>query len=550
MDDENLAQADEALYENGNLVDNEPFYENFAAIQNDLRRQDEQIQINTSFQLINRKDPIERIQTEPFHLNEPSHTVGNSDCRSRSRSSSSDQSTTCSVSSERSVQQAHTNITKQYFQNWYCDRYLRAAPPTQYNPINHFYKKAAQKLDNYPTSTVSQPSVNTMNIVNETVDEESFENRISRMYGFDDADSASSASSRHSSVERGTSPIFSERSITPRDFKPVQQLKPKQITIREYFSRNDLQSLTVNGSIGSPSQRNLEENCCYGQVLRDHPDVLRDPDPEIIRRSNPDDIIYNRNVTIRYLCPPTPPPPGPLIIREILRPCDRSPSPLVIEHDQPEPPTPPPLILREIPPTPPPPGPETKIITKVVARAPPPPQRLFVEHMPALPPKPQSIIIEKWLPYKPQPPRAVIYERVVDSNIQSEFQPADKPVVHRRRGSRSTSRAPIPVHIERHKSFDCIERERPISTFDEFARSTQQELECLQQRSRKQIHAQQQWLANQQQHMNMCALLPLVTPPLVINHAPVTKTANLYTYNENFQQPFFCAQPYMYPSFM
>ena len=47
MDDENLAQADEALYENSNLVDNEPFYENFAAIQNDLRRQDEQIQMNT-----------------------------------------------------------------------------------------------------------------------------------------------------------------------------------------------------------------------------------------------------------------------------------------------------------------------------------------------------------------------------------------------------------------------------------------------------------------------------------------------------------------------
>jgi hypothetical protein len=47
VDDEDLAEASEVLYENANMLDNEPIYKNFAAIQNDRRRQDEQSQLNT-----------------------------------------------------------------------------------------------------------------------------------------------------------------------------------------------------------------------------------------------------------------------------------------------------------------------------------------------------------------------------------------------------------------------------------------------------------------------------------------------------------------------
>ena len=45
--DENLAETDEVSYENAGMIDNEPFYRNFAAIQNDLRHYDNQKQLNT-----------------------------------------------------------------------------------------------------------------------------------------------------------------------------------------------------------------------------------------------------------------------------------------------------------------------------------------------------------------------------------------------------------------------------------------------------------------------------------------------------------------------
>jgi len=41
-----------------------------------------------------------------------------------------------------------------------------------------------------------------------------------------------------------------------------------------------------------------------------------DPDPEIIYRDNPNKLVYVQKVGVRYLKPPTPPPPGPIIIRE------------------------------------------------------------------------------------------------------------------------------------------------------------------------------------------------------------------------------------------
>lgn len=53
----------------------------------------------------------------------------------------------------------------------------------------------------------------------------------------------------------------------------------------------------------------------YHTFLRDHPEFNADPNPEFINRPNPNQVTYQQNVAIRYLVPPTPPPPGPLIIR-------------------------------------------------------------------------------------------------------------------------------------------------------------------------------------------------------------------------------------------
>jgi hypothetical protein len=59
-------------------------------------------------------------------------------------------------------------------------------------------------------------------------------------------------------------------------------------------------------------------------------DINYDPNPEIIYRDNPDDIVYTQRVGVRYLKPPTPPPPGPILIREVQSTPPTAPPPLVV----------------------------------------------------------------------------------------------------------------------------------------------------------------------------------------------------------------------------
>lgn len=44
--------------------------------------------------------------------------------------------------------------------------------------------------------------------------------------------------------------------------------------------------------------------------------INQDPDPITVRKANNQNIVYKQQVNIRYLQPPTPPPPAPIIIRE------------------------------------------------------------------------------------------------------------------------------------------------------------------------------------------------------------------------------------------
>ncbi|CAF0853156.1 unnamed protein product [Adineta ricciae] len=134
-----------------------------------------------------------------------------------------------------------------------------------------------------------------------------------------------------------------------------------------------------------------------------------DPNPQIIRKHANDAVTYKQEVAVRYLRPPTPPPPGPLIIKEVRNPALPAAPPIVIRQRPPRPATPPPLIIREKPPQPPVQL-APKLITKPLPPPPPPPRRVIIERMPPLPPKPQSIIVERWLPYKQQK-RRVIYQK-------------------------------------------------------------------------------------------------------------------------------------------
>ncbi|CAF1148591.1 unnamed protein product [Didymodactylos carnosus] len=243
----------------------------------------------------------------------------------------------------------------------------------------------------------------------------------------------------------------SPQSSTPSSFQP--SVDYFQTNLNQY-AQNDI--------------RRHQLQVQYNDILNNNPELNNDPNPNIIYKKNPNHVTYQQNIGVRYLVPPTPPPPGPIVIRgtylrkelhhkcliflnllllEVLSPKQPTPPPIILKYRDPSPKTPPPLIIREEPPLVPPINEEPTILTKIV---PPTPQkqRIIIERLPAMPPKPQQVIIEKWLPYKPQPPRQVIYERLTENNNNNhsiaQFEPSEITDQHNIAGQR-----------QRRHSFDC-----------------------------------------------------------------------------------------------
>ncbi|CAF1583964.1 unnamed protein product [Rotaria magnacalcarata] len=70
--------------------------------------------------------------------------------------------------------------------------------------------------------------------------------------------------------------------------------------------------------------------------------------PRVIHMPNNQEVTYKQNVIVRWLKPPTPPPPAPIIIREIQCPPE-IPPPIIYRQVPQCPRTPPPIIVREQP---------------------------------------------------------------------------------------------------------------------------------------------------------------------------------------------------------
>jgi hypothetical protein len=116
-----------------------------------------------------------------------------------------------------------------------------------------------------------------------------------------------------------------------------------------------------------------------------------------------------QELAIRYLRPPTPPPPGEILINQECNTLTPPAPPLIIRQQPARPCTPEPLVIREAPP----PAPEQyckKVITISGKRLPPPPRKVVIERLAPIPTKPQSVIIERWLPYA-EVKRRVIFNR-------------------------------------------------------------------------------------------------------------------------------------------
>ncbi|CAF1208870.1 unnamed protein product [Adineta steineri] len=159
------------------------------------------------------------------------------------------------------------------------------------------------------------------------------------------------------------------------------------------------------------------------------------PPVKVVKPST-QNVVYKKEIRIRYLQPPTPPPPAPIIIREKHIPPDPPQSPLLIRERKPEARTPPPLTIRERPPTPPKPL-EPYIIEKKLPPPPPHPRQIIIERLPTPPPKPRTVIFEKWLPYK-KLKRPVLLQRAPTPepikparNVVIEYEPLKAYTVRR-----------------------------------------------------------------------------------------------------------------------
>ena len=136
--------------------------------------------------------------------------------------------------------------------------------------------------------------------------------------------------------------------------------------------------------------------------------INEDANPEVITKRSQEKIEYIQELAIRYLKPPTPPPPGEILIRQEPNVLTPPAPPLVLRQQPPRPQTPEPLIIREAPPPAPQPV-GRKLITISGKRLPPPPRKVVVERFAPLPAKPQSVLIERWLPYA-EVKRRVIFQ--------------------------------------------------------------------------------------------------------------------------------------------
>ncbi len=173
------------------------------------------------------------------------------------------------------------------------------------------------------------------------------------------------------------------------------------------FDPENIEEVVVNGHKGILVNKS-EINEWKGHIPISDYRINEDTNPDVIVKRSTQPIVYKQDMAIRYLRPPTPPPPGDIYIREEPVQLPAAP-PLIIRQQPPRPDTPPPLVIREAPPQPPPNYPR-KIIYVQGKKIPPPPRKVIIERLPSLPSKPQSIIIERWLPYKPLK-RKVIFQR-------------------------------------------------------------------------------------------------------------------------------------------
>lgn len=129
-----------------------------------------------------------------------------------------------------------------------------------------------------------------------------------------------------------------------------------------------------------PKNLNFPTTRTLGPVPIHEYAINEDPNPEFICKRTNQMIEYVQELAIRYLRPPTPPPPGDIVINQEPNVATPPAPPLILRQQPPRPVTPEPLVIRECPPAPPCQI-GKKIITISGKRLPPPPRKVIIERL-------------------------------------------------------------------------------------------------------------------------------------------------------------------------
>ena len=212
-----------------------------------------------------------------------------------------------------------SNMRDDYFQQWYLEKHQhRSASTIQSSTLNHRSELTTQKSRDQRSNLVIDSLVSPQLPVRPTTNDGYYGREVKQTYGYEDSDAFSSISSHSSSNEAELQRAFPNQSQRSSSVTSILK-KPNQNspTNRHVTIRDDRPSSQSQRSVSFRETKDDTKQILsdYEQVLREHPDVYHDPNPQIITQANPDHLTYQQNVSVRYLVPPTPPPPGPLIIR-------------------------------------------------------------------------------------------------------------------------------------------------------------------------------------------------------------------------------------------
>jgi hypothetical protein len=179
---------------------------------------------------------------------------------------------------------------------------------------------------------------------------------------------------------------------------------------------NEVDIIEVNGVRGIWLNKAECESFKSEIPLSEYP-INADSNPEVVKLRYADCADRVQQLSIKYLKPPKPQTPGPIIIKQEPNiPLPAAP-PIIIRQIAEDPCPPPPVVIREKPPNPPEPI-CAKTIVVPGQRLPPPPRRVIIEKLAPAPPIPQAVNVERWLPYDKRERKVVLEKKPCDPCVE------------------------------------------------------------------------------------------------------------------------------------